>query len=274
VNRAIIAIATLVLLASAYVLTRGTHSASADPGASATSVTAAANSVTSPWSAARTSTSSTPNPPESAARQPSNALEPAANPVPALVPPTPQVGAGIPDLDPKEALGSKTAPIVMEVFSDYQCPACKTLYITTNRLLMDNYVSTGKVYLIHRDFPLPMHAHSKVAAEYSRAAAQIGKLEPVADVLFQNQEKWEQSGDVDGTLASVLSSGEMTKVRALVKGGTLDAAIEKDKALGQTYRVNQTPTTVFHAKGQTFPYAGVMSWDILKQFLDQLLSQK
>jgi protein-disulfide isomerase len=274
VNRAITAIAILVLLASAYVLTRGTHSASADPGASATSVTAAANSVTSPWSAARTSTNSTPNPPESAARQPSNALEPAANPVPALVPPTPQVGAGIPDLDPKEALGSKTAPIVMEVFSDYQCPACKTLYITTNRLLMDNYVSTGKVYLIHRDFPLPMHAHSKVAAEYSRAAAQIGKLEPVADVLFQSQEKWEQSGDVDGTLASVLSSGEMTKVRALVKGGTLDAAIEKDKALGQTYRVNQTPTTVFHAKGQTFPYAGVMSWDILKQFLDQLLSQK
>ena len=43
----------------------------------------------------------------------------------------------------------------------------------------------------------------------------------------------------------------MTKVRALVKGGTLDAAIDKDFALGQTYRVNQTPTTVFHCKGQT-----------------------
>jgi len=161
----------------------------------------------------------------------------------------------------------------MEVFSDYQCPACKVLYTSTNRLLMDNYVSTGKVYLIHRDFPLPMHAHSRVAAQYSRAAAQIGKLEPVADALFQNQEKWEQNGDVDGTVAAVLSSAEMTKVRALVQSGTLDAAIEKDKALGQTYRVNQTPTTVFHSKGQTFPYAGVMSWEILKQFLDQLLSK-
>jgi len=271
VNRAIVAaIAALVLIASAYVLTRGTHSASADPVAPATSVTAAANPVTSPASAAGTSTNSVPNPPDSAAPQPSSA----PNPVSAPAPPTLQIGAGIPDLDPKEALGSKSAPIVMEVFSDYQCPACKTLYITTNRLLMDNYVSTGKVYLIHRDFPLPMHAHSKVAAGYSRAASQIGKLEPVADALFQNQEKWEQSGDVDGTVASVLSSAEMTKVRALVKSGTLDAAIEKDKALGQTYRVNQTPTTVFHAKGQTFPYAGVMSWDILKQFLDQLLSQK
>jgi protein-disulfide isomerase len=186
----------------------------------------------------------------------------------------PQTAASIPDVDPHEALGSKNAPVVVEVFSDFQCPACKTLFVSTNRQLMDNYVSAGKVYLIHRDFPLPMHAHSKVAAQYSRAAAQIGKLESVEEVLFQNQEKWEQSGDIDGTVASVLSPSEMAKVRALVKAGSLDAAIAKDQALGQVYRVNQTPTTIFHANGQTFPYAGVMNWEILKQFLDQLLSQK
>jgi protein-disulfide isomerase len=79
---------------------------------------------------------------------------------------------------------------------------------------------------------------------------------------------------VDGTVAAVLSAAEMTKVRALVKGGTLEAAIDKDYALGQTYRVNQTPTTIFHCKGQTYPFSGVMTYDILKQFLDQLLSQK
>lgn len=162
----------------------------------------------------------------------------------------------------------------MEEFSDYQCPACKTLYTTTNRQLMDNYVSTGKVYLIHRDFPLAMHAHSRIAARYSRAAAQIGKVEPVEQALFQNQDKWEQNGDVDGTVAAVLTPGEMNKVRALVRGGTLEPLIDKDFALGQMYRVNQTPTTIFHCKGQTYPYAGVMSYDILKTFLEQLLAQK
>jgi protein-disulfide isomerase len=181
---------------------------------------------------------------------------------------------GVTDIDPHKAFGSKSAPITMEVFSDFQCPACKTLYTSTNRQLMDNYVSTGKVYLIHRDFPLPMHAYSRIAARYARAAAQIGKFEPVEQVLFQNQEKWEQSGDVDGTVASVLSAAEMAKIRALVKGGTLDAGIDKDSALGQMYRVSQTPTTVFHSKGQTYPFAGVMTYDMLKQFLDQLLSQK
>ena len=181
-----------------------------------------------------------------------------------------QSSSGVTDIDPHVAEGSKNAPIVMEVFSDYQCPACKTLFMTTNRQVLDNYVSTGKVYLIHRDFPLPMHAHSQVAAQYGRAAAQIGKFDVVEQALFENQEKWEQTGGVDGTVAAVLSSAEMTRVRALVKGGTLNAAIQKDVALGRLYNVNQTPTTVFHAKGQTFPYAGVMSYEILRNFLDQL----
>ena len=188
--------------------------------------------------------------------------------------PTPQAAATLQDVDPHKAFGSKSAPVVMEVFSDYQCPACKTLYTTTNRLLMDNYVSMGKVYLIHRDFPLAMHAYSRIAARYARAAAEIGKIEPVEQALFQNQEKWEQTGDVDGTVAAVLSASEMNKVRALVKGGTLEPLIDKDFALGQMYRVNQTPTTVFHCKGQTYPYAGVMTYDTMKQFLEQLLSQK
>lgn len=189
-------------------------------------------------------------------------------------PAAPESVAGVNDIDPHKAFGSKNAPIVMEVFSDYQCPACKSLFETTNRQLMDNYVTTGKVYLIHRDFPLPMHAYSRVAARYARASAEIGKIEPAEKALFDNQEKWEQSGDVDGIIAAVLSPADMTKVRALVKGGSLEPLIDKDFALGQMYRVSQTPTSVFHSKGQTYPYSGAMNYEILHQFLDQLLSQK
>src|SRR6266478_5684217 len=70
-------------------------------------------------------------------------------------------------------------------------------------------------------FPAP-HARALACSRaLRRAAAQLGKVETVEQALFQNQEKWEQSGDVDGTVAAVLSAAEMTKVRALVKGGTL-----------------------------------------------------
>jgi protein-disulfide isomerase len=213
--------------------------------------------------------------------EPHVASSPEVTPVAALgeanavrQPAAPDSVDGVNDIDPHKAFGSKSAPIVMEVFSDYQCPACKSLFESTNRQLMDNYVTTGKVYLIHRDFPLPMHAYSRIAARYARAAAEIGKIELVEKALFDNQEKWEQTGDVDGILAAALSSADMTKVRALVKGGTLEPLIDKDYSLGQMYRVNQTPTSVFHSKGQTYPYSGAMNYEILHQFLDQLLSQK
>ena len=162
----------------------------------------------------------------------------------------------------------------METFSDFQCPACKQLYLGTTRQLTDNYISTGRVFSIHRDFPLPGHAYSRIAARYGRAAAQLGKLEQVEQVLFQNQEKWEQTGDVDGTVASAFTPAEMNKIRALINSPAIDAAIEKDLALGRTYGVNQTPTTIIHYKGQTFPVSGVVSYDVLRSFLDQLLSSR
>jgi protein-disulfide isomerase len=181
---------------------------------------------------------------------------------------------GVTDIDPAKAFGSKSAPVVVEIYSDFQCPACKQLFLNTTQKVIDNYVNTGKVYLVHRDFPLPMHAYSRVAASYSRAAAHIGKCEPVEQALFQNQEKWEANGDVKGIVASVLSPAEMKKVQALVDAKTLEPLIEKDKQLGQTLPVTQTPTSVFHSKGQNYPYAGTLSYDVLKDFLDQLVAQK
>jgi len=181
---------------------------------------------------------------------------------------------GVTDYDPHQAFGSKSAPITMEIFSDYQCPACRQLYLTTNRPIMDNYVDTGKVFLIHRDYPLPMHAYSKIAAHYGRAAAQIDKFEPVARALYQSQESWEQTGNVDGTVAAVLTPAEMAKVRELAKSNAFDAGIARDIQLGHSYNVNQTPTIVIHCKGQTYPVVGVVGYDVLHQFLDQLLAQK
>ena len=181
---------------------------------------------------------------------------------------------GLPDVDPHKTRGSKSAPIIIETFSDFQCPACKQLYMTTTRQLNDSYITTGKVYLVHRDFPLAGHAYSRIAARYGRAAAALGKFEQAEQVLFQNQEKWEQTGDVDGTVASAFSPADMTKIRAMVKTPAVDTAIEKDVALGKTYSVSQTPTIVIHCKGQTYPIGGYVTYDALHTFLDQLLASK
>jgi protein-disulfide isomerase len=178
---------------------------------------------------------------------------------------------GVSNIDPTKAFGSKNAPVVMEIFSDFQCPACKQLFSTTTQRVLNNYVNNNKIYLVHRDYPLPMHAYSRVAASYSRAAAHIGKCEAVEQALFQNQEKWEVNGDVKGIVAAVLTPADMKRVQALVDAKTLEPLIDKDKQLGQAVPVNQTPTSIIHTKdGQSYPVVGYVSFDVLRTLLDQV----
>ena len=208
-----------------------------------------------------------PNPPKTGAGKSSTAAS-STKDTPAQT--TITVGT-VTDIDPTKAFGSKNAPVIMEIFSDFQCPACKQLFTSTTQRVMDNYVDTNKVYIIHRDFPLPMHAYSRVAANYSRAAAHIGKCEAVEQALFQNQEKWEVNGDVKATVAAVLTPAEMKKVQALVDSRTLEPLIDRDRQLGQAIPVNQTPTSIIHTRdGQTYPVIGFVSFDVLKTLLDQL----
>lgn len=192
-------------------------------------------------------------------------------------PATPQVNVatisvdGVNDIDPNKAFGNKNAAVVMEIYSDFQCPACKQLFTTTTQRVMDNYVNTNKVYVVHRDFPLQMHAYSRVAASYSRAAAHIGKCDVVEQALFQNQERWEQNGDVKGIVAFALSPADMKKVQAIVDSKALEPLIQKDLQLGQAVPVNQTPTSIIRTKdGQSYPIVGYVSYDVLKTLLDQV----
>ena len=159
----------------------------------------------------------------------------------------------------------------MEVFSDFQCPACRVLFLDTIRPVLQNYVSAGKVYFVHRDMPLPVHPYSRQAARYANAAAKLGKLEPVAEALYARQDLWSANGNVDAVVAMVLTPAEMVKVRQYVKSGQLDAGIDNDVALANSHQVRSTPTIIITHKGQMFPIVGVVSYAILRQFLEEQL---
>lgn len=176
-----------------------------------------------------------------------------------------------PDPAPVKSFGSKSAPITMEVFSDFQCPACRALFLDTIRPVMQNYVSVGKVYYIHRDMPLPVHAYSREAARYANAAAKLGKFEQVAGALYARQDSWSANGNVDVVVATVLTPAEMAKVRQYVKSGQLDPGIDQDMSLASSHMVQSTPTMILTHNGQTFPIVGVVSYPILRQFLEEQL---
>jgi protein-disulfide isomerase len=168
--------------------------------------------------------------------------------------------------------GFPNAPIQIEVFSDYQCPGCKALYDSTLRPLMSDYVDKGKVYLIHHEFPLAMHQYARQAACYACAANRVGKYEQVCDVLFREQPNWSTTGKVDETVCSVLTPAEAKQVRMLAKDPSVVAEVEQDIQLGRNAQVNSTPTMILTHKQKQYRLPTGAGYDILRRFLDQLLT--
>jgi protein-disulfide isomerase len=174
-----------------------------------------------------------------------------------------------------KSLGSSSAPIRVDEFSDFQCPACGNFYRNTLRQVIDNYVSTGKVFVVHHDFPLNMHSHSHEAARWANAAAAAGLFEPVEQALFTHQDDWGATGKIEPMLAETLSPSEMKKVESIYQqdAAQLDAAVAADIALGQSKNVNQTPTIFVTSRGTTQPLPpGGVSYTLMQQYLDYLLA--
>ena len=192
----------------------------------------------------------------------------AADPAPAK-----PKGASSTELTLTKSLGSSKAPITLEVFSDFQCPACRELYQKTLRRVIDDYVSHDKVYLIHHDYPLPIHKHAREAARYANAAASVGKYEAVSEALFDKQDSWSVTGNIEAVVAEVLTPAEMKKIKPLLQNSQIDAAIEKDIFLGNQNTVRQTPTMVIRGRQQTYQPAGIVSYAVLRLVLDKLLSE-
>jgi protein-disulfide isomerase len=185
-----------------------------------------------------------------------------------------QPAAPAANLSASKSLGSPAAPITMEVFADFQCPVCRLFYMTVEQQVIENYVKTGKVYLVHHDFPLNMHAHSQEAARWANAAAIAGKFEIAERALYETQDAWAPTGQIEQALAGAFSPADLKKIRDIqsAQSAQIDAAILADMALGYSRNVNSTPTIFVTRRGQTnlVPTAG-MSYDLLKQYLDYLL---
>lgn len=176
----------------------------------------------------------------------------------------------------KKAIGNPNAPITMEVFGDFQCPACRGFFETTVKQVIDDYVIPGKVYIIHRDFPLDMHPYARQAARLANAAAEFGQFEAIERALYDHQDEWSAKGNIDEVLASYFPAAQFKKFQAFETQhiDEINASIERDHTMGMQRNVNQTPTIYITAHGKTeaLPGGGV-DYKLLKSYFDYLLRQ-
>jgi protein-disulfide isomerase len=175
-----------------------------------------------------------------------------------------------------KAIGNPNAPITMEVFGDFQCPACRGFFETTVKQVIDDYVIPGKVCIIHRDFPLEMHPYARQAARLANAAAEFGQFEAIERALYDHQDEWSAKGNIEEVMASYFPPTQFKKFQAFESQhiSEINASIERDRAMGMQRNVNQTPTVYITAHGKTeaLPGGGV-DYKLLKSYFDYLLRQ-
>ncbi len=92
-------------------------------------------------------------------------------------------------------IGDKNAPVTVIEFSDFQCPFCERLYQQAEKQLISDYVDTGKIRFVYRDFPLTsIHPDAQKAAEAAECADEQGKFWEYHNMLFEKQAEWSGVG--------------------------------------------------------------------------------
>lgn len=86
--------------------------------------------------------------------------------------------------------GQAQAKVTLVEFTDLQCPFCVRYYENTFPQIVKNYVDTGKVRYVSREFPLTnMHKEADKAAQAALCAGDQGKYWEMRDKVFRNRQK-------------------------------------------------------------------------------------
>jgi protein-disulfide isomerase len=165
--------------------------------------------------------------------------------------PTPLTPTQIMALGTRDAiLGSPTAPVTMIEYGDYQCPYCGEYFSQTEPQIVQNYVTTGKVKLVFRNFPF-LGPESTAAAEAAECAENQNQLWNYHDALYQAKVNDVAKGgsEDDGFFTRTLFLSIATKLNLDVPTFTncIDTNAESstvaiDVASATAAGVNSTPT--------------------------------
>ena len=139
------------------------------------------------------------------------------------------------------ALGRSDAPLTIVEFSDYQCPFCQRFHLTAFNDLVRDYVDTGRVRYVSRDFPLPMHEHAKSAAQAARCAAEQNKFWEMRHGLIVNANRL--GAERYAALARELNLDE-PRFQACLSGEKYAGEVLLDMADAQAAGVTGTPSFV------------------------------
>ena len=143
--------------------------------------------------------------------------------------------------------GQANAPVTIVEFSDYQCPFCQRFSTSVYLALKRDYIETGRVRYVFRDFPLKsIHPQAAKAHEAAHCAGEHGQYWEMHDLLFTKQK--------DLAVPSLKQYAQTIGIQPDVFADCLDSGryasdIDKDIAAGTKAGVRGTPSFIIGRSG-------------------------
>jgi protein-disulfide isomerase len=155
------------------------------------------------------------------------------------------------DLTGANVLGRADAPVTLVEFTDLECPYCRAFHVGAFERLKREYIDTGKVRFVTRDFPLDFHPNARPAALAVRCAGEQGKFWEMRHVVTMN-------ASTLGPMTYDRLAGELGldagRFTACVAAARYQADIDRDVAEATRVGVSGTPSFVL---GATTPGSAV-----------------
>jgi protein-disulfide isomerase len=161
--------------------------------------------------------------------------------------------------------GDANAPITMIEYSSLSCPHCARFQKDVLPEIKKDFIDTGKVKLIQRDFPL-----NKPAVQAAQLAHCAGPMRYFAlvDVLFKTQDQW-LTDDAVEKLATIAATAGMDRPTfdACLANKDIEAKIVATRKAGEdAFQVNATPTFIINGVKRE----GEQTYDDLKALFAKL----
>lgn len=167
----------------------------------------------------------------------------------------------------EEAMGEEDAPVTIVEYASMTCPHCRDFHETTFPELKKDYIDTGKVRFIFREFPFDPRA---AAAFMLARCAPEGKYFPMVDVLFKQQDTWARAESAIPPLLNIAKLAGFTQESfqaCLTDQELLDDINAVRERASEDFGVDSTPT--FFINGQK--YSGALTIEQMSAILDPML---
>jgi len=151
-------------------------------------------------------------------------------------------------------LGDPSAPVVMFGYESFTCPHCAAFHSSVMPSLKTDYIDTGKLRYVMRDFPLDgLALRASMLARCIAADKGNKRYNPFVELLFSAQQQWARSSDPIAALSGLGKQAGLSQERidACLQDRPLAESVVKHRRDGTAvFEVRSTPTFVF-GNGQT-----------------------